>query len=166
MFSFWASERKDGRLLRRNGMCSLLYQLWNSSKQTWFPGSESTARNLGPSMHLYLRMIKPMTDSGRSCRTLKTLRDVNSCNDKTTHAKRTQVQEEYKLPFSVIISSLPGALSNFASSQLAAAHVSGIKSSTNKADRQKAQHAQRKGSGKGKDEDEALAAGESSKGKG
>ena len=77
--------------------------------------------------------------------------------------------------FSVIISSLPVAMSNFASSQLAAARFSGTKTITSndlisilleEADRQKAQYAQRKGSGKGKEEDEALAVGESSKGKG
>ena len=77
--------------------------------------------------------------------------------------------------FSVIISSLPVAMSNFASSQLAAARFSGTKTITSsdlismlieEADRQKAQYAQRKGSGKGKEEEsEALAAGESSKGK-
>ena len=76
--------------------------------------------------------------------------------------------------FSVIISSLPAAMSNFASSQLAAARFSGMKTITSndlisilleEADRQKAQFAQRKGSGKGKEEDEALAVGESSKGK-
>src|ERR1700678_1351900 len=77
--------------------------------------------------------------------------------------------------FSVIISSLPTAMSNFASSQLAAARFFGTKTITTndlismlieEADRQKAQFAQRKGLGKGKeDESEALAAGEAAKGK-
>ena len=75
---------------------------------------------------------------------------------------------------SVIISSLPPAMSNFASTQLAAARFSATKTLTSgdllsmlieEADRQKAQFAQRKGSGKGKEDDEALAVGESSKGK-
>ena len=65
-------------------------------------------------------------------------------------------------------------MSNFASTQLAAARFSATKTLTSgdllsmlieEADRQKAQFAQRKGSGKGKEEDEALAVGESSKGK-
>jgi hypothetical protein len=77
---------------------------------------------------------------------------------------------------SVILSSLPPAMSNFASSQLAAARFSALKTITSsdlismlieEADRQKAQYASRKGSGKGKEEEsEALAAGESWKGKG
>ena len=63
--------------------------------------------------------------------------------------------------FSVIISSIPAAMLNFASSQLAAAHFSGTKIITSndlisilleEADRQKVQFAQCKGSGKGKDE--------------
>src|SRR5271168_741488 len=75
--------------------------------------------------------------------------------------------------FSVIISSLPAAMSNFASSQLAAARFSGTRTITSsdlismlieEADRQKAQYAQWKGSGKGKEEDEALVVGESSRG--
>src|SRR5271168_4942774 len=78
--------------------------------------------------------------------------------------------------FSVILSSLPPAMSNFASSQLAAARFSATKTITpsdlismliEEADRQKAQYASRRGSGKGKEEEsEALAVGESSKGKG
>ena len=77
--------------------------------------------------------------------------------------------------FLVIISSLPPAMSNFALSQLAAAHFSGTKTITSsdlismlieEANQRKVQYAQRKGSGKGKEEEsEALAAGESSKGK-
>ena len=76
---------------------------------------------------------------------------------------------------SVILSSLPPAMSNFASSQLAAARFSATKTITSsdlismlieEADRQKAQYAQRKGSGKGKEDDsEALAVAETSKGK-
>ena len=76
---------------------------------------------------------------------------------------------------SVILSSLPPAMSNFASSQLAAARFSATKTITSsdlismlieEADRQKAQYAQRKGSGKGKEDDsEALAVAETLKGK-
>jgi hypothetical protein len=75
--------------------------------------------------------------------------------------------------FSVIIASLPSALSNFASSQMAAARFLGSKTMTStdllsmlieESERQKAQYAQRKGSAaKSKEEDQALAVGESSK---
>ena len=85
------------------------------------------------------------------------------------------VEIDEKDYFSVIISSLPPAMSNFASSQLAAARFTGTKTVTSselipilieEADRQKAQYVLRKGSGKGKEGDnEALAVGESSKGK-
>jgi hypothetical protein len=73
--------------------------------------------------------------------------------------------------FSVIISSLPIALSNFASNQLAAAQFLSSRSMTpddllsmlvEESDRQRAQRQRRRGSGKGKDEEsdgEALAAG-------
>ena len=86
------------------------------------------------------------------------------------------VEIEEKDYLSVILSSLPPAMANFASSQLAAAHFYGTKTimSTDlismlieEADRQKAQYVSRKGSGKGREEDnEALAVGESLKGKG
>ena len=77
--------------------------------------------------------------------------------------------------FSVILSSLPPAMSNFASSQLAAARFSGTKTitSTNlismlieEANRQKTQYASCKGSGKGKDEDWQLGSRQKGKGKG
>jgi hypothetical protein len=64
--------------------------------------------------------------------------------------------------FSIIISSLPAAMSNFASSQLAAAHFFGTKTITTnnlipmlieEADRQNAQFAQLKGLGKGKEDE-------------
>ena len=72
------------------------------------------------------------------------------------------VEIEENNNFLVIISSLPAAMANFASSQLAAVHFSSTKTITSndlismlieEADRQKAQFAQRKGSGKGKDDD-------------
>ena len=77
--------------------------------------------------------------------------------------------------FSVTISPLLPAMSNFASSQLVAACFSGTKTVTSsnlisllieEADRQKVQYVSCKGSGKGREEDsEALAVGESLKGK-
>jgi hypothetical protein len=79
---------------------------------------------------------------------------------------------------STIISSLPFSLSNFASAQLAAAKMFSSTKSIDpevlmsllmeEADRQKAQAARRRGSGKGSDEvrDEALVAGEGSSKKG
>jgi hypothetical protein len=74
--------------------------------------------------------------------------------------------------FSVIISSLPFSLSNFASNQLAATQFSTRKMTPDdllsmlleESDRQRAQFLRRRGNGKGKDEvDEALLAGQSSK---
>jgi hypothetical protein len=74
--------------------------------------------------------------------------------------------------FSVIISSLPLSLSNFASNQLAAAQFSTRKMSPNdllsmlleESDRQRAQYQRRRGPGKGKDEEgEALAVGHAPK---
>ena len=74
---------------------------------------------------------------------------------------------------SVILSSLPPAMSNFASSQLAAARFSATKTIMSsdlismlieEADRQKVQYVQHKGSGKGKEDDsEALAVAETLK---
>jgi len=76
--------------------------------------------------------------------------------------------------FSVIIASLPMALSNFASNQLAAAQFSSRKMTPSdllsmlleESDRQRAQYQRRRGSGKGKDEvDEALEVGQDSRGR-
>jgi hypothetical protein len=73
--------------------------------------------------------------------------------------------------FSVIISSLPFSLSNFASYQLAATQFSTRKMTPDdllsmlleESDRQRVQFLCRRGNGKGKDEvDEALSAGQSS----
>ena len=77
--------------------------------------------------------------------------------------------------YSVILSSLPFALSNFASNLLAAAQFSSRMTMPNdllsmlveESDRQRAQRLRGKGSGKGKEEEnEALAAGQTSKSKG
>lgn len=76
--------------------------------------------------------------------------------------------------FSIIIASLPMALSNFASNQLAAAQFSSRKMMPSdllsmlleESDRQQAQYQRRRGSGKGKDEvDEALEVGQDSRGR-
>jgi hypothetical protein len=75
--------------------------------------------------------------------------------------------------FSVILSSLPAPLSNFASNLLAAAQFSSrmmvpdnlLPMLMEESDRQWAQRLRGKGSGKAKEEDEALAAGQYMKGK-
>ena len=77
--------------------------------------------------------------------------------------------------FSVIISSLPMALSNFASNQLAAAQFSSTKTMTpddllsmlmEESDRQRAQRVRRQGSGRAKDDDNEALAAEASKSNG
>jgi hypothetical protein len=84
------------------------------------------------------------------------------------------VDIEEKDYLSVILSSLPFALSNFASSILASSYVSSNKVTPDdlmsmlmeESDRQRAQRSRGKGSGKGKEEEnEALAVRESAKGK-
>jgi hypothetical protein len=95
------------------------------------------------------------------------LEDLQLKKEELSQAGVTIDEKDY---LSVIISSLPAVMANFALSQLAAARFSATKTlMTNdlismlleEADRQKAQYTQRKGSGKGKEDDsEALAVGE------